>query len=162
MQRHTGIWICTEKNTSFSNSYSILFTLHCFPTQSTLKLLSLWTLLSTFPLFIILPTSFVLSSSWFRQNIELHSSCISLHRAAQTQQPVFFPIAFATLIIKKTNFRCSGTLCYTFVALIKEPIIEQALQLSVKVLCCWQLWGFFLWSMQTAIVTAPHLHPLIY
>lgn len=158
-----------------ADSYSIVFASHCFPIQSTLKLLSLWTLLSAVPLFIILPGSFVLSSSQFRQNIALDASCISLHRAGQMRQPVFcwffFPSHLQHSSQKKTNFRCSGTLCYSLVALIKKPIIEKALQLSMKVWCCsrWCIFFFYqackrpvsplqfftLWFIKAAVVS-PH------
>lgn len=93
--------------------YSLLCTVLYCPTQSTLKLLYLWTLLSTVPLFIILPTSSVLSSSRFRQNIELHAGCISLHRAAQTRLPVFFPHRVCNTHHKKNLISAAQALCVT-------------------------------------------------
>lgn len=90
-----------------ANSYSILFTLHCSLLSHPVNIEIVVSLN------IILPTSFVLSSSRFRRNIELHAGCISLHRAAQTRLPVFFPQRVCNTHHKKKLISAAQALCVT-------------------------------------------------
>lgn len=141
MQRHTCIWIWTEKNTSFSQFKFIFPTLYFALFSHPVNIEIVVSLNSSFyhsalhhPPHLICTFFFPVQTKYWATP-QLHRSASCCPNAATR----FFPHRICNTHHKKTNFRCSGTLCYTFVALIKEPIIEQVLQLSVKVLCFWRV-----------------------